>query len=72
MAKDTGLDLDAVIGDPERRIIVCCGSGGVGKTTTAAALAVRAAEQGRRAVSYTHLTLPTTSRRCRSRWSPYH
>ena len=23
-------------------------------------------------VSYTHLTLPTTSRRCRSRWSPYH
>ena len=22
-------------------------------------------------VSYTHLTLPTTSRRCRSRWSPY-
>ena len=25
-----------------------------------------------RAVSYTHLTLPTTARRCRSRWSPYH
>ena len=24
------------------------------------------------AVSYTHLTLPTTSRRCRSRWSPCH
>ena len=24
------------------------------------------------AVSYTHLTLPTTSRRCRSRWWPYH
>ena len=22
-------------------------------------------------VSYTHLTLPTTARRCRSRWSPY-
>ena len=53
MAKDTGLDLDAVIGDPERRIIVCCGSGGVGKTTTAAALAVRAAEQGRRVVVLT-------------------
>ena len=47
------LDLDAVIGDPERRIIVCCGSGGVGKTTTAAALAVRAAEQGRRVVVLT-------------------
>ena len=24
------------------------------------------------AVSYTHLTLPTTIIRCRSRWSPYH
>ena len=23
-------------------------------------------------VSYTHLTLPTSSERCRSRWSPYH
>ena len=27
---------------------------------------------GNEPVSYTHLTLPTTSRRCRSRWSPYH
>ena len=26
----------------------------------------------RNPVSYTHLTLPTTARRCRSRWSPYH
>ncbi|HUL79953.1 MAG TPA: ArsA-related P-loop ATPase [Vicinamibacteria bacterium] len=32
----------------ERRILVSCGSGGVGKTTTAAALAVRAALSGRR------------------------
>ena len=24
------------------------------------------------AVSYTHLTLPTITVRCRSRWSPYH
>ena len=24
------------------------------------------------AVSYTHLTLPTTGHECRSRWSPYH
>ena len=24
------------------------------------------------AVSYTHLTLPTTGNTCRSRWSPYH
>ncbi len=35
------------------RIIVCCGSGGVGKTTTAAALAVRGAERGRRTVVLT-------------------
>jgi anion-transporting ArsA/GET3 family ATPase len=32
----------------EGPIIVCCGSGGVGKTTTAAALAVEGARQGRR------------------------
>ena len=25
-----------------------------------------------KAVSYTHLTLPTMIIRCRSRWSPYH
>src|SRR4051812_47948302 len=48
------LDIDAVLGDPAIRIIVCCGSGGVGKTTTAAALALRAAEQhGRRTVVLT-------------------
>jgi anion-transporting ArsA/GET3 family ATPase len=35
-------------------VIVCCGSGGVGKTTTAAALALRAAEKhGRRTVVLT-------------------
>ena len=33
----------------ERSIIVCCGSGGVGKTTTAAAFALQAARLGRRA-----------------------
>jgi anion-transporting ArsA/GET3 family ATPase len=32
----------------ERRIVVVCGAGGVGKTTTAAALAVHAATRGRR------------------------
>ena len=42
------LDVDALIDDPRSRIIVCCGSGGVGKTTTAAAIALRAAEHGRR------------------------
>ena len=34
-------------------MVVCCGSGGVGKTTTAAALAVRAAERGRKTVVLT-------------------
>jgi Mrp family chromosome partitioning ATPase len=31
----------------ERSILVCCGSGGVGKTTTAAVLALEAAVAGR-------------------------
>jgi anion-transporting ArsA/GET3 family ATPase len=37
----------------ERSILVCCGSGGVGKTTTAAVLALEAARRGRRAVVVT-------------------
>ncbi|MEW2068199.1 ArsA family ATPase [Streptomyces sp. NPDC007346] len=48
-----GLDTDALLDDPAIRIIVCCGSGGVGKTTTAAALGVRAAERGRKVVVLT-------------------
>jgi len=47
------LDVDALLDDPRRRIIVCCGSGGVGKTTTAASLALRAAERGRKVVVLT-------------------
>jgi anion-transporting ArsA/GET3 family ATPase len=47
------LDIDALIGDPQTRIVVCCGAGGVGKTTTAAALGLRAAESGRRVVVLT-------------------
>jgi anion-transporting ArsA/GET3 family ATPase len=47
------LDIDAMIDDPRTRIIVCCGSGGVGKTTTAAAVGVRAAERGRDVVVLT-------------------
>lgn len=35
------------------RIILCCGSGGVGKTTTAAAVALHAARSGRRAIVVT-------------------
>jgi len=42
------LDLDRILFDPETKVIITCGSGGVGKTTTAAALALRAAEYGRR------------------------
>ena len=41
------LDVDALIDDKGVGVIVCCGSGGVGKTTTAAALALRAAQHGR-------------------------
>ncbi|GAA0245175.1 ArsA family ATPase [Actinomadura nitritigenes] len=47
------LDVDALLDDPRTKIIVCCGSGGVGKTTTAAALGVRAAERGRDVVVLT-------------------
>jgi anion-transporting ArsA/GET3 family ATPase len=39
------LDVDAILADPGVRIVVCCGAGGVGKTTTAAALGLRAAEE---------------------------
>ena len=47
------LDVDALIDDRGTGIIVCCGSGGVGKTTTSAALALRAAERGRKVVVLT-------------------
>jgi len=47
------LDIDSLIDDPGTRIIVCTGSGGVGKTTTSAALALRAAERGRKVVVLT-------------------
>jgi anion-transporting ArsA/GET3 family ATPase len=49
----TELDIDTLIGDPKTRIVVCCGSGGVGKTTTAAAIGLRAAERGRKVVVLT-------------------
>jgi anion-transporting ArsA/GET3 family ATPase len=43
--------LDEVIATAE--VVVCCGSGGVGKTTTAAAIGMQAARLGRRAVVVT-------------------
>ena len=47
------LDLDAVVDDPATRIVICCGSGGVGKTTTAAVVALEGARRGRNAVVVT-------------------
>lgn len=41
------LHIDSLLDDRSVSIIVCTGSGGVGKTTSAAALALRAAERGR-------------------------
>jgi anion-transporting ArsA/GET3 family ATPase len=53
MRQPPRLELDILISDPGTRVVVCCGSGGVGKTTTAAALALRAANMGRRTVVLT-------------------
>jgi anion-transporting ArsA/GET3 family ATPase len=47
------LDVDRLIDDRRNRILVCCGSGGVGKTTAAAAIGLRAAERGRHVVVLT-------------------
>ncbi len=46
-AKAPSLRIDDILADASIHIIVCTGSGGVGKTTTAAALGLRAAEMGR-------------------------
>jgi anion-transporting ArsA/GET3 family ATPase len=46
-AKARPLGIDALLADQSIHIIVCTGAGGVGKTTTAAALGLRAAEMGR-------------------------
>jgi anion-transporting ArsA/GET3 family ATPase len=45
-AASRDLDVDELL--TSASVIVCCGAGGVGKTTTSAALALRAAEHGRK------------------------
>src|ERR1700759_5653260 len=47
------LDIERLVRDPTTRVIVTCGSGGVGKTTTAAAMALLGAQAGRRTVVVT-------------------
>ncbi|TRW80095.1 ArsA family ATPase [Mycolicibacterium sp. 018/SC-01/001] len=47
------LDMGSILRDKDNRVVVCCGAGGVGKTTTAAAMALRAAEYGRTVVVLT-------------------
>ncbi|KAA1432775.1 ArsA family ATPase [Mycolicibacter arupensis] len=51
--KPLALDLAAILADTSNRVVVCCGAGGVGKTTTAASMALRAAEYGRNVVVLT-------------------
>ncbi len=45
--------MKSILADKSNRVVVCCGAGGVGKTTTAAAMALRAAEYGRTVVVLT-------------------
>jgi anion-transporting ArsA/GET3 family ATPase len=45
--------MGSILTDTANRVVVCCGAGGVGKTTTAAAMALRAAEYGRTVVVLT-------------------
>lgn len=49
--RETTTFLDPLLA--ERKVIVCCGAGGVGKTTTAAAIGVAAAVKGRRVLVLT-------------------
>ena len=52
-AQPPPLDIGSILADTSNRVVVCCGAGGVGKTTTAAAMALRAAEYGRTVVVLT-------------------
>src|SRR3978361_945012 len=46
-ATPTALDMGAILADRSNRVVVCCGAGGDGKTTTAPPMALQAAECGR-------------------------
>ena len=48
------------------------GAGSLGYTQGYFGMWYAMGDIGGGAVSYTHLTLPTILRSCRSRWSPYH
>jgi arsenite-transporting ATPase len=45
--------MGALLTDPATKVLLCCGAGGVGKTTTAAAMGLYAAEHGRKVVVMT-------------------
>jgi anion-transporting ArsA/GET3 family ATPase len=45
--------MGSILADTSNRVVVCCGAGGVGKTTAAAAMALHAAENGRMVVVLT-------------------
>src|ERR1700727_4054725 len=51
--KPKKLDMAAILADTANRVLLCCGARGVGKTTTAGAMALRAAEYGRTVVVLT-------------------
>ena len=57
---------------PSTEIVVCTGSGGVGKTTTAAVLALEAARPGRKAVRRHHRPGQAAGRRARPRGPHQH
>ncbi|MFT3898863.1 MAG: ArsA family ATPase [Gordonia sp. (in: high G+C Gram-positive bacteria)] len=42
------LKMGGILLSPKTKVVICCGAGGVGKTTTAAAMALYAAEHGRK------------------------
>ena len=48
---DTRASIPALLRD--KRVLVCCGAGGVGKTTTSASLALAAARSGQRVLVIT-------------------